>query len=209
MTRNQGNLIDPNSNPESLIRRNHRQQQPIQNPRPPIDEKIHEGPPLDLVDDNIQDDILQLQLPANESMARNEQTLREYALPYMDLVRGSNPRPTIAANNFEIKPTMIQMIQNNQQFRDTDDAIHLRLFPFPLTNNAFSWLDAQAPSSTITWHELAGKYFQKFFPISETIQLSREISMFRQLKGERFHETWERFKNLLQNTTVYLGSYNC
>ncbi|KAA3472818.1 retrotransposon gag protein [Gossypium australe] len=45
-------------------------------------------------------------------MARNERTLREYALPNLDMVQGSIMRPVITANNFEIKPAIIQLIQN-------------------------------------------------------------------------------------------------
>lgn len=144
--------------------------------------------------DIIQEDILPSQLPANEPMAQNERALREYALPNMHLVRGSITRPTIIINNFEIKPTMVQMIQNNLRFKGTmtkdpsiqlkwflqlcdmfkyngvtDEFIRLRLFPFPLTDNTFSWLDTQAPGSITTWDKLARKFLQKFFPINKTV----------------------------------------
>ncbi|XP_012483021.1 uncharacterized protein LOC105797621 [Gossypium raimondii] len=49
----------------------------------------------------------------------------------------------------------------------SDDAIRLRLFPFSLIDNVFSWLDLQALGSITTWDELAGKFLQKFFPISK------------------------------------------
>ncbi|KAA3469439.1 hypothetical protein EPI10_015226 [Gossypium australe] len=53
-----------------------------------------------------------LQLPTNLHMAH-------YVLPSVDTVQESITRPTITANNFEINPTMIQIIQNNLQFRGT------------------------------------------------------------------------------------------
>ncbi|XP_052478429.1 uncharacterized protein LOC128033971 [Gossypium raimondii] len=97
-------------------------------------------------------------------MTWNKRTLRDYALPSLDMVQEAIARSTVTANNFEIKPAMIQMIQNNLQFRCTmtedsnqylkqflqlydtfkyngvtDDTIRLRLFPFSLIDNAFSW----------------------------------------------------------------------
>ncbi|KAA3479733.1 NADH--cytochrome b5 reductase 1-like [Gossypium australe] len=79
------------------------------------------------------------------------------------------------ANNFEIKPAMIL---KNLQFRRT-------IAKDP---------NLQAPGSIMTWDKLVGKFLQKFFPISKTVQLRREISMFKQLEGEGFHEAWEHFK---------------
>ena len=74
-------------------------------------------------------------------------------------------KPTVQANNFEIKPAIIQMIQQSVRFNgdlkedpnqhianfleicDTfklngvsDDAIRLRLFPFSLGDKAKRWL---------------------------------------------------------------------
>ncbi|KAA3465747.1 NADH--cytochrome b5 reductase 1-like [Gossypium australe] len=45
-----------------------------------------------------------------------------------------------------------------------------------------------APGSIMTWGKLARKFLQKFFPISKTIHLRREIAMFKQLVGESSHE---------------------
>ncbi|KAA3482884.1 RING-H2 finger protein ATL63 [Gossypium australe] len=122
-------------------------------------------------------------------MAREERTLRNYAFPNLDIIQGSIARPTIKENNFEIKPTMIEMIQNNLQFKGTMmeepnqylerflqlcdtfkfngvtvDAIRLRLFPFSLINKVFSCLDLQTPRS---------KFLHKLFRISKTILIQR------------------------------------
>ena len=81
-------------------------------------------------------------------------TLGDFAMPKISKGFGGIVAPTIANNNFKIKPSIIQMMQNNQfgglQGEDpyayiltflnvcatfkingvTDDAIRLRLFPF-------------------------------------------------------------------------------
>ncbi|RVW68547.1 hypothetical protein CK203_063695 [Vitis vinifera] len=89
--------------------------------------------------------------------------LKDYFVPNVGV--SSIRRPPIQANNFEIKLAIIQMIQSSIQFGGlanddpnlhianfleifytfkhngvTDDAIRLRLFPFPLNNKAKAWL---------------------------------------------------------------------
>ncbi len=89
--------------------------------------------------------------------AVQNRALKEYSIPTVGT--SSIRRPPIQANNFEIKPAIIQMIQNSVQFGGlanddpnlhivnfleicdtfkhngvTDDAIRLRLFPFSLNS---------------------------------------------------------------------------
>ena len=96
-----------------------------------------------------------------------ERTHLDFAMPGLDGTRQSIARPTINANNFEIKPALLQMIQSSVQFYglanedpnahianfleicDTfkyngvsDDAISLRLFPFTLKDRAKAWLNS-------------------------------------------------------------------
>ena len=105
-------------------------------------------------------------------MEEVERTLRDYALP----PTGIPPvirQPAIQANNFELKPITLQLIQNIQfiglpnedpntyifNFLEvcdmvkyngvSDDAIHLRLFPFSLKDKAKHWLNSNLPTPSL------------------------------------------------------------
>src|SRR5262249_39580625 len=99
-------------------------------------------------------------VPSKEStieMAEEQRTMMDYAKPSFHSTNSHITRPVVAANTFEMKPAIIQMIQNTVQFGvlpsedpnahiasfleicDTfkangvsNDAIRLRLFPFSL-----------------------------------------------------------------------------
>ena len=47
---------------------------------------------------------------------QEQKVLRDYAMPSVNGATSSIRRPTIQANNFEIKPAIIQMIQQTIQF---------------------------------------------------------------------------------------------
>ena len=44
-------------------------------------------------------------------MAENQRTLHDYATPNINGTQTSIVRPTVNANNFEIKPSLIHMVQ--------------------------------------------------------------------------------------------------
>ncbi|EOY09066.1 Uncharacterized protein TCM_024420 [Theobroma cacao] len=119
--------------------------------------------------------------------------LRDYAVRQLQNLHSSIRRPLIQANIFEIKPSIIQMIQTVVQFGGlpnddpnahivnfleicdtfkangvTDDAIRLRLFPFSLRDKAKSWSNSLLASSINTWDDLAKKFLAKFFPPAKT-----------------------------------------
>ncbi|KAA3483571.1 Integrase-like protein [Gossypium australe] len=104
----------------------------MQNPPLAVGNLPYENPLFNEANNNLQDfPPPPPQLPANIPITCNERTLREYALPNLDIVQRSITRLAITTNNFEIKPAMIQMIQNNLQFRDTmteDPNQHIKRF---------------------------------------------------------------------------------
>nr|GEY77499.1 hypothetical protein [Tanacetum cinerariifolium] len=101
--------------------------------------------------------------------------------------------PPINANNFELKQTLINLVQSNQFTGRQDPHNHLRffnkvtstfrhpevpnttvkllLFPFSLEGEARIWLDKEPPRSILTWEDLVSKFINQFFPPSKTMYL--------------------------------------
>nr|GEY29791.1 reverse transcriptase domain-containing protein [Tanacetum cinerariifolium] len=126
----------------------------------------------------------------------------------------------INAINFELKQTLINLVQSNQFIGRQDPHNHLRffnkvtstfrhlevsntmikllLFPFSLEGEARTWLDMEPPRSILTWEDLVLKFINQFIPPSKTTYLQNEIINFLQKPNETFNEAWERFKNLLR-----------
>nr|GFA45480.1 hypothetical protein [Tanacetum cinerariifolium] len=98
--------------------------------------------------------------------------------------------PPINANNFELKQTLINLVQSNQFTGRQDPHNHLR--------EARIWLDKEPPRSILTWEDLVSKFINQFFPPSKTTYLRNEITNFLQKSNETFNEAWERFKDLLR-----------
>nr|GEV52128.1 reverse transcriptase domain-containing protein [Tanacetum cinerariifolium] len=96
--------------------------------------------------------------------------------------------PEIAANNFELKNGLINLVQNKQFFRhDKEDphahiryfnkitstmrvtnvpssTIKLMLFPFYLEGAARIWLEKEPPRSILTWDDLVTKFINQACP---------------------------------------------
>nr|GEZ98696.1 reverse transcriptase domain-containing protein [Tanacetum cinerariifolium] len=90
--------------------------------------------------------------------------------------------PQINTNNFELKQTLINLVQSNQFTGRQDPHNHLRffnkvtstfrhpevpnttikllLFPFSLEGEARVWLDKEPPRSILTWEDLVRSYFR-------------------------------------------------
>nr|GEZ72981.1 hypothetical protein [Tanacetum cinerariifolium] len=124
--------------------------------------------------------------------------------------------PQINANNFELKQTLINLVQSNLFTGRHDPHNHLRffnkvtstfrhpevpnttikllLFPFSLEGEARIWLDKEPPRSILAWEDLILKFINQFFPPSKTTYLRNEITNFLQKSNETFNEAWERLR---------------
>jgi hypothetical protein len=70
------------------------------------------------------------------------------------------------------------------------DLVRLRLFPFSLHDRAKAWLHNMRLESITSWD------YHKFFPIAKINDYCLKITNFRQKEGERFTNSWEKFKEL-------------
>ncbi|KAK5785490.1 hypothetical protein PVK06_040081 [Gossypium arboreum] len=150
-------------------------------------------------------------------------TMYDYAKPNLAGAESSIVRPATTANNFELKPNIIQMIQqfvqfdglqdedpnthsaNFLEFCDTfkindvsDDAIHLRLFPFSLRNKTKQWLNLLPRGSIITWEQMIEKFLLTYFSPAKTENLRNDITSFVQMDLETLYDALERYKDLLR-----------
>ena len=131
-------------------------------------------------------------------------------------------QPLIKANNFELKPALITMVQQHQfighpskdpnehlgrfmRMENTmklngvrPDVIKLQLFPFSLKDVADTWFDSLPVGSVNTWEELVEAFMSRFFPPALTIDRRGEIIVFKQGEDESLYIAWERFKRLLK-----------
>ena len=146
--------------------------------------------------------------------------LREYAMPDASSTSASIVRPSVQANNFELKPALIHIVQQDQfggspaecplehlanflEKCDTikingvsEDAIRLRLFSFSLRDKARKWLSSKSSDPFTTWTSLSQAFLNKFFPPAKTAKLRNDITNFTQNELESLYESWERFKDL-------------
>nr|GFA31492.1 hypothetical protein [Tanacetum cinerariifolium] len=93
--------------------------------------------------------------------------------------------PQINANNFELKQTLINLVQSNQFTGRQDPHNHLRFF----NKVTFTFRHPE--------EDLVSKFINQFFPPSKTTYLRNEITNFLQKSNETFNKAWDRFKDLL------------
>nr|GEX30585.1 hypothetical protein [Tanacetum cinerariifolium] len=93
----------------------------------------------------------------------------------------------INANNFELKQTLINLVQSNQFTGSQDPHNHFRFF----NKVTSTFRHPEVPNTTIKL-----LLFPFSLEASKTTYLQNEIINFLQKPNETFNEAWERFKNL-------------
>ena len=131
-----------------------------------------------------------------------QDTMEDFRRPVIQAEYSAVRQPAVEANNFELKPTLITMVQQNQfTGHPTEDpnehlgrflrmvnivklngvrpeVIKLHLFPFSLRDIAATWYELLPYGSIDTWEELVEAYLGRFFPLSLTSERRREIIVF-------------------------------
>ena len=149
-------------------------------------------------------------------------TMEDFWRPIIQEEYSAIRQPTVDANNFELKPALITMVQQHQfTGHPTEDpnehlgrflrmantvklngvrleVIKLHLFLFSLRDIAATWYESLPYGSIDTWEELIEAYLGIFFPPSLTSERRREIIVFQQGEDESLYVAWERFKRLLK-----------
>ena len=119
--------------------------------------------------------------------------------------------PVVHANNFELKPALITMVQQNQftGHPSKDPNVHmgtflrmantmkmngvrsyvikLQLFPFSLRDSTSTWFESLPYGSVNTWEELVEAYIERFFPPALTFERRKEIISFKQGEDESLY----------------------
>ena len=130
-------------------------------------------------------------------------TMEDFWRPIIQEEYSAIRQPTVDANNFELKPALITMVQQHQfTGHPTEDpnehlgrflrmvntvklngvrpeVIKLHLFPFSLRDIAATWYESLPYGSVDTWEELIEAYLGRFFPPSLTSERRREIIVFQ------------------------------
>ena len=154
-------------------------------------------------------------------------TMEDFLRPIIQDEYSAIRQPTVDANNFELKPALITMVQQHQFIgQPTEDpnehlgrflrmantvklngvrpeVIKLHLFPFSLRDIAATWYESLPYGSVDTWEELVEAYLGRFFPPFLTSERRREIIVFQQGEDESLYVAWERFKRLLKRCPMH------
>ena len=131
-------------------------------------------------------------------------------------------QPAIEANNFELNPALITMVQQHQFIGHPNEdpneqmgrfmrmvnnvkmngvrpeVIKLQLFPLSLRDVATTWFKSLPIGSVTNWEELVEAYMSRFFLPTLTYERRGEIIVFKQREDESLYNARERYKRLLK-----------
>ena len=164
---------------------------------------------------------------AGAERPQKEMTMKDFWRPVIQDEYSIVRQPTIEANNFELKPALITMVQQHQYtVHPSEDpnehmgrflwmentmklngvrpkVIKLQLFPFSFRDMVATWFESLPYGSVNNWEELAEAYMSRFFPPTHTSKMRGEIIVFKQGEDESLYTAWERFKRLLKRYPMH------
>ena len=135
--------------------------------------------------------------------------------------------PATAANFYEIKPALLNLVMkeqfsgastedaaahlNNfvelcemQKYKDVDsDIIKLKLFPFSLRGKAKDWLLSLTKNSIDSWAKCKDAFIGRYYPPAKIISLRSNIMKFTQFDNEHVAQAWETMKSMIKNCPTH------
>ncbi|KAL1540753.1 hypothetical protein AAHA92_25062 [Salvia divinorum] len=170
----------------------------------------------------------QVQLLVDDKAAREEAERRNRGIvPVMQMFNHGNvvtipTIPRINANNFELRMPLIQRVEQHPfagratedanrhlikfvEIANTlkingveDNAIRVRLFPFPLIDSAKEWFECLPVEKVSLWDDIVALFLDKYYPPGTILKLKSEICQFIQGHDEPLYEAVAHFKALLR-----------
>ncbi|KAJ1700987.1 hypothetical protein LUZ63_000766 [Rhynchospora breviuscula] len=155
-------------------------------------------------------------------------SLMEIAAPKAKDVAGPVIIPGIDANNMQIAPAHVTLVQQNpfygnenedphahlQTFIDCtrlikfngvpQQAIRLLLFRFTLKDRAQKWYKTLKKGSIRSWDAMAQTFLDRYFSSDRADSIRREINNFQKREDESMRDAWERFRDL-ENSCPHHG----
>jgi hypothetical protein len=145
--------------------------------------------------------------------------INDFSSPSSANVR-TGPEINIGDGSFELKPALINMVQQSpfygkatedanahlQHFLEirstftirgvTQDVVHLCLFPFSLLEKVKQWFYSNKEVVS-TWEKCSNAFLTKFFPLGKTNAHRNKISRLQQLTDDTIAEAWERLQDYI------------
>ena len=134
-------------------------------------------------------------------MAAARNCINDFSAPSSANIK-TGPKTNVGDGNFELKPALINMVQQSpfcgkasedanahlQHFLEicstftirgvTQDAVRLHLFPFSLVGKVKQWFYANKEAMS-TWEKCSNAFLSKFFLLGKTNALRNKISGFQ------------------------------
>ena len=156
-----------------------------------------------------------------------QRTMKDFWKPVIRDDYSTIRQPSIEVNNFELKPALIPMVQQNQfigypsedpnehmgrflRMANTvklngvrPDVIKLQLFPFSIRDTEARSFESLPYGSVNTWDELVEAFMGRFFHLALTLERRGEIIIFKQGEDESLYNAWERYKKLLKRCSMH------
>ena len=158
---------------------------------------------------------------------QRKMTMENFWRPVIQDEYSTMRQSAMKANNFELKPAFITMVQQHQfTGHPSEDpkehmgrfmrmantiklnkvrpkVIKLQLFPFSLRDMAATWFESLPIGYVNNWEELVEAYMSKFFPPTLTSERRGEIIVFKSGEDESLYNGWEKYKRLLKRCPMH------